>query len=98
MYKRTIAFLFAILFMALIVTPTVIIALDDSFDTSIFFSITEEEENSKAKNVISPFSVVSSEAVTNFSLKNYQIFSFRFKTYPKPHLNLISPPPEQIIL
>lgn len=84
--------------MALIVAPTVIVAIDDSIDTSIFYSFTEEEENAKAKNVISPFSIITSETTTHFNLKDFQVFSFKFKTYPKPHLNLISPPPEYVIL
>lgn len=102
MHKKTIAIFFTTLFMALIMAPTVIVALDESIDTSIFYSITEEEENgkvkSKVKSVVSPFSLVSSETVSRFNLKSFQVFSYKFKTYPKPHLNLISPPPEHFIL
>ena len=98
MYKKTIAIFFTVVFMALIVAPSVIVALDDSIDTSIFYSITEEEESGKVKNLLSPFSLVSSEYTAHFKVKNSQLFSYRFKSYPKPHLNLISPPPENIIL
>jgi len=84
--------------MALIMAPSVIVALDDSIDTSIFYSITEEEENGKAKKLVSPFSLFSNETISHFNLKNSLFFSYRFKTYPKPHLNLISPPPEHFIL
>ena len=98
MHKKVIAIFFTTLFMALIIAPSVIVALDDSIDTSIFYSITEEEENGKVKSVVPPFSLVSSESISHFNLKNSQFFSYRFKTYPKPHLNLISPPPEHIIL
>lgn len=98
MHKKTIAIFFTTLFMALIMAPTVIVALDESIDTSIFYSITEEEENGKVKSVVSPFSLVSSETVSRFNLKSFQVFSYKFKTYPKPHLNLISPPPEHFIL
>lgn len=98
MHKKAIAIFFTTVFMALIITPSIIVALDDSVDTSIFYSITEEEENGKVKSVVSPFSLVSSETVSHFNLKSFQFFSYRFKTYPKPHLNLISPPPEHIIL
>jgi len=51
MYKKTIAFFFTVLFMALIMAPTVILVLDESIDTSIFYSITEEEENGKVKKL-----------------------------------------------
>ncbi|MBP0904736.1 hypothetical protein J8H85_12920 [Mariniflexile gromovii] len=98
MYKNTIAVFFTIIFMALIVAPTVIVALDDSIDTSIFYSIAEEEENCKSKNLVSPFSLQNNDVLAGFKLKTHQFFSYRFKNYPKPHLNLISPPPEQFIL
>lgn len=98
MYKKSIALFFTILFMALITAPTVIVALDDSIDTSIFYSITEEEESGKVKNVVSPFTFIINDYDTQFNLKNFQYFAYRFKNYPKPHLNLISPPPEFIIL
>ncbi len=98
MYNKTIAILFTTLFMALLVAPTVILVMDNSIDTSIFYSITEEEENGKVKNLVSPFSLFSSDTISHFNLKSCQFFNYRFKNYPKPHLNLIYPPPEQIIL
>ncbi|MFI0428732.1 hypothetical protein [Mariniflexile sp. HMF6888] len=84
--------------MALIVAPSVIVVLDDSIDTSIFYSITEEEENGKTKNLISPFSLQNNDFLTDFKLKSHLFFCYHFKNYSKPHLNLISPPPEHIIL
>lgn len=98
MIKKTIAIFFTALFMALITAPSVIIALDDSFDTSIFYSINEEEEHSKSKNLVSPFSLQNHDGLSYFTLNPHRFFSYRFKNYPKPHLNLISPPPEHIIL
>ena len=84
--------------MALIVAPTVIVILDDSIDTSVFYSLTEEEEHSSVKKLVSPYSLQSNDVLTNFKLKKLSFFSYQFKNYPKPHLNLISPPPEQFIL
>ena len=98
MNKNIIATLLTVLFMALIVAPTVIASIDDSIDTSIFYSLIEEEENGKAKKLISPFSLEINGTTDLFDLNNNQIFGYWFKKYPKPHLNLISPPPEQIIL
>jgi hypothetical protein len=95
MNKRIISSLFTFLFVVLITAPSIIIVLDDSVDTSIFYSLNEEEENGKAKNIISPFALQSNDITSTFTLKNYSFYNYKFKNYPKPHLNLISPPPEQ---
>ncbi|MBD0831460.1 hypothetical protein [Aestuariibaculum sediminum] len=97
MIKRAIAIFFTTLFLALITAPSVIIVLDDSIDTSVFYSMTEEEENGKSKSLDSPFSLQTHDALTNFSISDLQFFSYRFKTYSKPHLNLVFPPPEKSI-
>lgn len=97
MYKKAIAISFLAIFMSLIVAPSVIAAIDDSIDTSIFYSITEEEEHSKTKIVIN-FSLHHNDILSDFNLNPYEFFSYQHKNYVKPHLNLISPPPDQIIL
>lgn len=84
--------------MALIVAPSVIVVLDNSIDTSVFYSLAEEEENSHVKKIVSPFSLQNNDFLANFGLKTHQGFSYQFKNYSKPHLNLVSPPPEQHIL
>ena len=98
MHKKPIAIFFTVLFMAFIVTPSIIAVIDNSIDTSIFYSLTEEEENGKVKNLLSPFSSQNNDVSADLSLKVNQFFSYRFKNYPKPHLNLIFPPPESHIL
>ncbi|WP_166962610.1 hypothetical protein [Yeosuana marina] len=98
MKKSIISISLTVLFLGLIVAPTVIAVLDDSIDTSIFYSITEEEENGKAKNLLSPFSSENNDVASDFLLEVHQSFCYKFKNYPKPHLNLISPPPELSIL
>ncbi|MBU3820453.1 hypothetical protein KO566_00140 [Flavobacteriaceae bacterium XHP0103] len=98
MYKKAVATFFMVIFMGLITAPSLIIALDNSIDTSMFYSIAEEEENGKSISVLSPFSIVNNEYQTPFDIKDYQFFSYQNKNYPKPHLNLISPPPERNIL
>ncbi|MDO7173484.1 hypothetical protein [Mariniflexile sp. AS56] len=98
MIRKAVAIFFTTLFMALIMAPSVIVVLDDSIDTSIFYSIAEEEENGKTKKLVSPFSLLNSDSIIGFKLKTQRFFSYQFKNYPKPHLNLISPPPEHIIL
>ena len=98
MNKRIISLFFTGLFLGLIATPSVIVILDDSIDTSIFYSITEEEESGKAKNILSPFSLHTNDVSSDFLPRINRFFSYRFNNYPKPHLNLISPPPEFHIL
>lgn len=91
MHKKTIAILFTILFTALITAPAIIIAIDDSVDISIFYSISEEEEES-IKLPLPENSIKETEkSLANNSSKNLE---YQFKKYPKPHLNLIFPPPE----
>jgi hypothetical protein len=99
MFKKAIATFFLTLFMALITAPSIIVVLDDSTDISIFYSITEEEENSKTKHL--ELVVLTLEHNDYSLLKDFKSkFNTRYynKTYLKPHLNLISPPPEFYIL
>jgi hypothetical protein len=95
MYKNTIAIFFSIIILALVATPSIIIALDDTADISMFYSIAEEEETSKIK-IQSPQELNNTEQVLPFG--NFISIEYFFKKYPKPHLNLISPPPELHIL
>ncbi|WP_370000943.1 hypothetical protein [Winogradskyella sp.] len=80
--------------MALISAPTVILSIDNSADVSIFYSITEEEENEKLNLVIEDFSSGNEELFLDESQS--KIDGYTYKIYTKPHLNLISPPPEFI--
>ncbi|TYB75245.1 MULTISPECIES: hypothetical protein [Bizionia] len=93
MTKKAIAILFSILFLAFISAPSIIIAIDDNVDVSMFYSIAEEEnENIKfplAENDLNEVSHV-------FLLDSKEHVGYMFKYYPKPHLNLISPPPDFI--
>ncbi|GAA4289581.1 hypothetical protein GCM10023163_00790 [Aestuariibaculum suncheonense] len=84
--------------MALITAPAVVVVLDDTIDTSIFYSLSEEEEHGKCKSLVSPFSLQTHDGIMNFTIGNTPSYTYRFKTYPIPHLNLVSPPPEQSIL
>ena len=95
MVKNTIAIFFSLTLLALICAPSIIIAIDDSADTSMFYSIAEEEEISKIK-IQSPNDL--SNAETLLTIDNIEGIEYYFKKYPKPHLNLIFPPPEYIIL
>lgn len=91
MNKNIISILFSILLLALVAAPSIIKAIDDSVDISMFYSVSEEEEISKIK-ITAPKD--SSPAPSLLSFLDIESIAYYFKTYPKPHLNLISPPPE----
>ena len=87
--------------MALIVSPTVIIAIDDTVDISMFYGVAEEnEEKGKEKNIeIESIFYESTEKEPSlyFNQKENMAF-YMFKNYPKPHLNLVFPPPDFLLL
>lgn len=95
MGKKTIAILFSVLFLAFITAPTIIIAVDNSVDVSVFYSVAEEEnENLKLPFPDNGFNGLEDLVI----LESKENSRYYFKNYPKPHLNLISPPPELNIL
>ncbi len=74
--------------------------MDDSTDTSIFYSLSEEEEkgHETIKN-IQPFVSNHNQLDLIFASRlKLDNTGYHFKKYPKPHLNLIFPPPEPHIL
>ena len=97
MNKKVIVAFFTVIFMAFIAAPSIITLLDDSIDTSIFYSLAEEEEekgSEKDKNIEILFSKTKVfESYSNLDeLEDHS--AYFFKKYGKPHLNLISPPPD----
>ncbi len=94
MFKRAIAICFTTIFMTLIMAPSVIVVLDDTIDTSVFYAMAEEEESGKCKSLVSPFSMQTHDGLAHYLINNTPCYTYRFKSYPKPHLNLVYPPPE----
>lgn len=91
-YKYRAAIFFTIILMALISAPSIILSIDNSCDVTSFYSMAEEEENNNVKLLFdNPFE--DSEDIFD-GLKKRNVIGYAFKNYPKPHLNLISPPPE----
>jgi hypothetical protein len=80
--------------------PTIIHSIDDTIDISFFYSVSEEEE--RGHQTMKNFEIITSDFNTSELLFTSKVklnaIGYNFKTYPKPHLNLISPPPEQHIL
>lgn len=75
----------------MICAPTIIISCDDSADISAFFGMNEEEEDSKV------LFDHSQEELEDLPLDSYtkEDIVYTSNEYYKPHLNLISPPPER---
>jgi len=92
--KYRVSVFFFILFMALLSAPSIIASVDDSIDTTCFFSVNEEEDQLSFKLLFNKNEEVSDTVFENQS--NEHLGEYTFKQYPKPHLNLISPPPDYI--
>lgn len=95
MFKKTVSIFFTVVLLGLISAPSIIVAIDDSIDISIMYSLTEEEEN---KNLGVVFSQDQEDINPFQSLLKFENSGYPFKSYPKPQLNLVSPPPEFNIL
>lgn len=84
------------IFLLFLAAPTVITIVDDSIDISLFYAVSEEEENGVEKNKVDEVLILKSNTSESFfvSKKTKQNTAYFFKNYQKPHLNLISPPPD----
>lgn len=86
--------------MAMVLAPTLIVSIDDTVNVSILYGCAEEEE--KESETEKTFELVFDELENGSSffdfLNEQSQLSYRFKIYPKPHLNLIFPPPEHKLL
>ena len=96
MNRNIVSIFFSIIFLVFISAPTIISMVDDSIDVSLFYTSTEEEEKGQEKNKDNEvlfFEFI--ETVSDFDSNETEYNSeYYFKNYPKPHLNLISPPPQ----
>ena len=100
MLRNLVSIFFSLIFLAFLAAPSIITIIDDSIDVSIFYASSEEEEKGHEKN--KDTEILFSESINNDlvfdSKKTKNNLGYYFKNYPKPHLNLIIPPPEQNIL
>ncbi len=96
MSRNIISICFSIIFVVFLTAPTIIIIVDDSVDISFFFDSSEEEEkgSKKDKDVELLFFDLTVSEMDFASNETENDLEYYFKNYPKPHLNLISPPPE----
>lgn len=99
MYKTKVSIALSLVFVLFLAAPTLITVFHVSADTSVFFSITEEENETKnvvkhinvniASNVKIPFCLELSDPKTPSFYVVSSIPSWTFKT--------VSPPPEHVI-
>jgi hypothetical protein len=79
--------------------PSILVLVDNSIDISFLMNVSEEEEEKgKGKNkelevFVSTTSLGSDQFSSSETEDNVE---YTYKKYSKPHLNLISPPPEFI--
>lgn len=101
MPRNVVSIILTLIFVAFLTAPTIIKLIDNSVDISIFYSSsTQEEDKGVEKNndvEILFYSFISTDS-NSFSTEKENSLEYCFKNYPKPHLNLISPPPELHIL
>jgi hypothetical protein len=98
MFRKYISILLTVVFMAFITAPTVISMIDNSIDMSLFYASAEDEEKGNEKNLdIEVLTCQFNDSDLDIALLKSENSSwYYFKKYPKPHLNLISPPPDFI--
>lgn len=100
MSRSIVSILLSSLFLLFLTAPTIILMVDDSVDVSFFYASSEEEEKGSEKNkeLELLFFELNSTDLDFASSEVENNLGYYFKNYPKPHLNLISPPPELHIL
>jgi len=100
MSRNLVSICLLVLFLVFLVVPTVITLVDDSADVSMFYAASEEEEkgSEKDKEVEVLFLELHNNELDDDASNEDSNLGYYFKQYPKPHLNLILPPPELHIL
>jgi len=85
--------------MVSLLSPTVALIVDDSVDISVFLTSNDDEEKEAEKNKDKEvfFIDYSINEIDFTSLKVENNLVYFFKKYTKPHLNIISPPPDFLI-
>jgi len=97
MSKKGFSILFSVVFLLFIVAPTILVMVDDSVDVSIVFSNSGEDEKENL-DIEVLFSVIRTNTYgLAFTFLDTSL-EYIDKRYTKPHLNIISPPPDTHII
>ncbi|AUP79652.1 hypothetical protein [Flavivirga eckloniae] len=97
MSRNIVSISLSIFFMVLLTAPTIVTVIDDSIDVSFLFDSSEEEEkkgSKKDKNSEILFFEFNENEVGLALKKKKNSLQYYSKSYSKPHLNIISPPPD----
>jgi len=92
--QQKVAVFFTIFFVAIISAPSIIMSFDDTIDITCFYGENEEEEKESFELLFEVSSLSLEDLV--ISTKEINATIYTFKSYPKPQLNLVLPPPEFI--
>lgn len=97
MSKKGFSILFSVVFLLFTVAPTILVMVDDSVDVSIVFSNSgeEEKENLDIEVLFSMIKTNTYNLAFTFPENSLEHID---KRYTKPHLNIVSPPPELYLL
>ena len=96
MHKKTVSYFFLILFTLFIAAPTIISVIEKSFDTSIFYSVNEEENkvNETLKTLEIKLTDHYKYCISFFDLEKEKSYTSYLKNYTPHYLECLSPPPE----
>ncbi|WBU90497.1 hypothetical protein [Cellulophaga omnivescoria] len=89
MFRKFFSLFLAILVVGFIITPTVLLYVDDNIELSVTYKSAEDEECKSLEIIVSN----NNWTFTN-PFKPLAIPSYYYKNYTKPHFNLLLPPPE----
>ena len=104
--RTIIALFFSILFTILLVTPTIISLVDETQEVSIFFDLSEEEENNEGKEGkeskkgadLKLFASTQSLCGSLNSLQEKKNIRFRSKYYFLESSKIDTPPPKTALI
>ena len=98
MPKQLVTYFFLFIFTLFIAAPTVISVVEKSYDVSIFFSVTEEEN--KVNETVKVFELKLNDSDKfHFAFLDFEkekTYASYLKTYAASTIECISPPPEFI--
>ncbi|MFV8347057.1 hypothetical protein [Flavobacterium sp. ZB4P13] len=92
---KIISKIFLILFIAFLVTPTIVTVIEKSADVSIFYSVSEEEHAHKEIKTFFYFES-STEIITSSRLSSSAILSENLSKHDSITSSIFIPPPNQV--
>ena len=91
---KLIARLFLFLFITFLATPTIVTLVEKSCDTSIFFSLSEEEHAQKEIKIFAHYDEIQAEFLIGKYNRSSLILSENLSKHDKITASIFSPPPD----